>query len=67
MSTEVFLERAMMLTFFLKILGHVCLINRKLNRKAPIALGEVELAHRQSNSSNFIDFCGPKNLAVKHF
>ena len=35
----------------------------KLNRKAPIALGEAELAYRHSNSSKFIDFCGPQKYS----
>ena len=39
---------------------------RKLNRKAQIALGETELAHRRPNSSKSMDFFGPqKNSSYK--
>ena len=37
----------------------------KLNRKAQIALGETELAHRHTNFSKLIDFAFPKRIAVK--
>ena len=39
----------------------------KLNRKAQIALGEAELAHRPTNSFKSIDFAFPKRIAVKSF
>ena len=32
----------------------------KLNRKAQIALGETERAHRDFNSPKFMDFFGPQ-------
>ena len=55
----------MILTFFLKVLGHIGLLGKgKLNRKAQVALGETELAHRHTNSSKLIDFAFPKRIAV---
>ena len=58
----------MILTFFLKILGHIGLLGRKkLNRKAQVDLGETELALRHTNSSKFIDFASPQSIAVKSF
>ena len=55
-------------TFFLKILGHIGLLGREnLNRKAQVALGETELAHRHTNSRKSIDFALPKRIAVKNF
>ena len=39
----------------------------KLNRKAQVALGEAELAHRHTNFSKLIEFAFPKRIAVKSF
>ena len=39
----------------------------KSNKKAPLALGETELAHRHTNFSKLIDFVFPKRIAVKSF